>query len=149
MIDLDDNRLNVAKKFGATHTINPGTEDAVKKIMSETKDGVDVAIEAVGIPSTFDICQDIIRPGGHIANVGVHGKSVDLKIQDLWIRNITITTGLVNTNTTPMLLKTVLSGKIEPGKLITHHFKLDEILHAYEVFGNAGKENAMKVIIEP
>lgn len=149
MIDVDDNRLAVAKKFGATDTINSGKEDAVKKIMSETKDGVDVAIEAVGMPATFDICQSIIRPGGHIANIGVHGKSVDLQIQNLWIQNITLTTGLVNTNTTPMLLKTVTSGKIDPNKLITHHFKLADILHAYEVFGNASKEKALKVIVEP
>ncbi|HLF50893.1 zinc-dependent alcohol dehydrogenase family protein [Flavobacterium sp.] len=149
VIDLDENRLELAKKFGATDTINSEKEDAVKRIMSETKDGVDVAIEAVGMPATFDICQKIIRPGGHIANIGVHGKSVDLQIQNLWIQNITITTGLVNTNTTPMLLKTVTSKKIDPNKLITHHFKLDEILQAYEVFGNASKEKAMKVIIEP
>src|SRR5215210_861207 len=149
MIDIDENRLDLAKKFGATHTINSGKEDAVQRIMSETKDGVDVSIEAVGIPDTFDICQNIVRPGGHLANVGVHGKKVDLQIQKLWISNITITTGLVNTNTTPMLLKTVTSGKLEPAKLITHHFKLDAILDAYKVFGNASKENAMKVIIEP
>lgn len=149
MIDIDDNRLELAKKFGATDTINSSTEDAVKKIMSATKDGVDVSIEAVGLPMTFDICQNIVRPGGHIANVGVHGKSVDFQIQNLWIKNITLTTGLVNTNTTPMLLKTVSSGRINPTQLITHHFKLEEILHAYEVFGNAGKEKAMKVIIEP
>ena len=149
MIDVDENRLKLAKKFGATDTINSGKEDAVKKIMSETKDGVDVSIEAVGIPTTFDICQNIVRPGGHIANVGVHGHSVDLQLQNLWSQNITLTTGLVNTNTIPMLLKTVSSGKIDPTKLITHHFKLDEILKAYEVFGNASKEKAMKVIIEP
>ena len=149
MIDLDANRLKMAKELGATDTINSGKEDAIKKIMSETKDGVDVAMEAVGIPATFDICQHIVRPGGHVANIGVHGHSVDLQIQDLWIRNITITMGLVNTNTTPMLLKTVTSGKLEPNKLITHHFKMDEILHAYEVFGNASEEKAMKVIIEP
>lgn len=148
VIDLDENRLKMAKTFGATHTINSGTEDVVKKILSETKDGVDVAIEAVGAPATFDICQNIVRPGGHVANIGVHGKPVNLQIQNLWIRNITITMGLVNTNTTPMLLKTVSSGKIEPKKLITHHFKMDDILQAYEVFGNASKENAMKVIIE-
>jgi alcohol dehydrogenase len=147
MIDMDENRLALAKKFGATDTINSSKEDAVKKIMSETKDGVDVAIEAVGMPATFDLCQGIVRPGGHIANIGVHGKSVDLQIQNLWIRNITLTTGLVNTNTTPMLLKTVSSGKIDPNNLITHHFKLDEVLHAYETFGNASKEKAMKVII--
>ncbi|MBK5214755.1 MAG: zinc-dependent alcohol dehydrogenase family protein [Flavobacteriaceae bacterium] len=147
MIDLDENRLKLAKKWGATDTINSGSEDAVKKIMAETADGVDVAIEAVGAPATFDICQHIVRPGGHIANIGVHGKSVDLKIQDLWIQNITITMGLVNTNTTPMLLKTVASGKIQPEKLITHHFKLSEIIQAYEVFGNAAKEKALKIIL--
>ena len=138
----------MAKTFGATDTMNSGNEDAVKKIMAETKNGVDVAIEAVGAPATFDICQNIVRPGGHIANIGVHGKPVDLQIQKLWIRNITLTMGLVNANTTPLLLKTVSSGKIEPKKLITHHFKMDDMLHAYEVFGNASKENAMKVIIE-
>ena len=147
IVDLDENRLKLAKKWGATDTINSGTEDAIKKILSETVDGVDVAIEAVGAPATFDICQQIVRPGGHVANIGVHGKSVDLKIQDLWIKNITITMGLVNTNTTPMLLKTVTSGKIQPEKLITHHFKLDEIIRAYEVFGNAAEEKAMKVIL--
>jgi alcohol dehydrogenase len=149
MIDLDENRLEQAKKFGATDTINSGKEDAVKRIMAETKDGVDVAIEAVGSPTTFNICQNIVRPGGHLANIGVHGHSVDLQIQNLWIQNITITMGLVNTNTIPMLLKTVLSGKINPNQLITHHFKLDDILQAYEVFGNAAKEKAMKVIIAP
>ena len=148
MIDLDDNRLSVAKKFGATDIINSGTEDVIKRIMSETKDGVDVAIEAVGLPSTFDICQNIVRPGGNVAVVGVHGHSVDLQLQKLWIQNITLTTGLVSTNTTPMLLKNVTSGKLEPKKLITHHFAMDDILQAYEVFGNAGKEKAMKVIIE-
>ena len=149
MIDVDENRLVMARKFGATDTINSGAEDAVKRIMAETKDGVDVAIEAVGLAATFDICQDIVRPGGHIANIGVHGNIVNLQIQKLWIRNITLTMGLVNTNTTPMLLKTVESGKLDPKKLITHHFKLDDILHAYEVFGNPVKEKTMKVIIEP
>ena len=149
MIDLDDNRLATAKKFGATDVINSGSEDVIQKIMAATKDGVDVAIEAVGLPATFDICQNIVRPGGHVAVVGVHGHSVDLQLQKLWIQNITLTTGLVSTNTTPMLLKNVTSGKLEPKKLITHHFKLDDILHAYDVFGDAGKEKAMKVIIEP
>ena len=148
MIDMDENRLKMAKKFGATDTINSAKEDVQKRILAETKDGVDVVIEAVGVPATFDICQKIVRPGGNIANIGVHGKPVELQIQDLWIQNITITMGLVNTNTTPMLLKTVSSGKLEPSKLITHHFKLSEILKAYEVFGNAAKEKAMKVIIE-
>lgn len=147
MIDMDENRLEVARKFGATLCINPAKTDVAKVVAEQTKDGVDVAIEAVGVPQTFDICQTIIRPGGHIANVGVHGKSVDLQIQKLWIQNITITTGLVNTNTTPMLLKTVESEKIQPEKLITHRFTFSQILDAYDVFGNAAREKAIKVII--
>lgn len=148
MVDVDRNRLEMAVKFGATDIIDPSKEDVQQRIFAETKDGVDVAIEAVGIPATFDICQQIVRPGGHIANVGVHGKPVELQLQDLWIKNITIRTGLVNTNTTPMLLKTVTSGKLKPENLITHHFELADILEAYRVFENASKEKAMKVIIE-
>lgn len=147
MVDLDDGRLQMAKTFGATDLINSGSGDTVAEIMAHTKDGVEVAIEAVGIPHTFDICQKVVRPGGHIANVGVHGTKVDLQIQDLWIKNITLTTGLVNTNTTPMLLKTVTSGKLQPEGLITHRFSFDNFMDAYDVFGNASRENAMKVII--
>lgn len=109
--------------------------------------GVDVAIEAVGFPVTFDICQQILKPGGRLANVGVHGKPVDLRLEQLWLRNVKITTGLVSTSTTPMLLKTVQSGRIKPQQLITHRFPLDRILQAYEVFGNAAKERALKVIL--
>src|SRR5690606_4670896 len=124
-----------------------GKQDAAQAILGSTKDGVDVAIEAVGIPATFDLCQNIVRPGGHIANIGVHGKSVDFQIQKLWIQNITLTTGLVNTNTTPMLLKTVQAGTLQPQQLITHRFGFDQFLQAYEVFGNAAREQALKVII--
>ncbi|WP_440999750.1 zinc-dependent alcohol dehydrogenase family protein [Fodinibius sp. SL11] len=149
MIDLDNNRLEVSKEFGATDTINSGEENALEKIMELTDDkGVDVAIEAVGVPATFDICQDIIKAGGHVAVVGVHGTSVDLKLEELWIKNITMTTGLVDTYTIPMLMKTVGSGKLEPEQLITHHFKLDEIMEAYDTFGNAAEEKALKIILE-
>ncbi len=149
MIDQDENRLNVAKTFGATHIINGANEDAIETIMRLTNGrGVDVAIEAVGVPATFELCQEIIAPGGHIANIGVHGKSVTLHLETLWSKNITITTRLVDTVTTPLLLKTVQSKKIEPKKLITHHFKLDQIMEAYETFGNAAKEKALKVILE-
>ncbi|MEO6902743.1 MAG: zinc-dependent alcohol dehydrogenase family protein [Bacteroidia bacterium] len=147
VIDIDESRLELAKTFGATHTINSAKEDVKKRIFTETKDGVDVAIEAVGLSETFNICQDIIRPGGHIANIGVHGVKVDLQIERLWMQNITLTMGLVNTNTTPLLLKTVESGELQPKKLITHHFKLDEIMKAYEVFGNPKKEKALKIIL--
>ncbi len=109
--------------------------------------GVDTAIEAVGVPATFEICESIVNAGGHIANVGVHGKSVTLHLETLWSKNITITTRLVDTVTTPMLFKTVQSQKIQPRKLITHHFRLDQIIEAYETFGNAAKEKALKVIL--
>ena len=147
MIDLDPARLEMAKTFGATEVFDSSKADIVEAILGSTKDGVDVAIEAVGIPATFDICQSIVRPGGHIANVGVHGKSVEFQIQKLWIQNITLTTGLVNTNTTPMLLKTVESRKLQPENLITHRFTFDQLPQAYEVFGNAAKQKALKVII--
>lgn len=148
MVDGDTNRLEVAQRFGATHVIDINTQNAVERIFEITHGvGVDVAIEAVGIPASFDTCQSVIALGGSIANVGVHGKSVELHLEKLWIQNVTISTGLVNTNTTPMLMKTVASGKIDAGKLITHRFALSEILQAYEVFGNAAKEKAMKVIL--
>ena len=149
VIDQDDNRLEVAKTFGATHIINSGKENAVEKIMSLTNGkGVDTAIEAVGVPATFELCEAIIGAGGHIANIGVHGKSVTLHLETLWSRNISITTRLVDTVTTPMLFKTVQSKKIDPKKLITHRFKLDQVIEAYDTFEHAAKEKALKVILE-
>ncbi len=148
MVDLDDHRLEISQKFGATKLINSSDGRAVQKIMELTDGkGVDVVIEAVGIPATFDICQEVVKPGGNIANVGVHGKSVELHIEKLWIQNITLTTGLVSTNSTPMLLKSVVANKIEPLQLITHRFQMSDIMEAYSVFGNASKEQAIKVII--
>ncbi|TDV72577.1 zinc-dependent alcohol dehydrogenase family protein [Pseudomonas sp. LP_7_YM] len=148
VVDGDSNRLEVAKRFGATDVIDIKTENAVERIFELTDGvGVDVAIEAVGIPASFDTCQAVIAPGGNIANVGVHGKSVELHLEKLWIQNINISTGLVNTNTTPMLIKTVQAGKIDARQLITHRFALDDILQAYEIFGNAAQEKAMKVIL--
>ena len=148
MIDLDDNRLKVAKRFGATATINSSDGKAVKAVMKLTgKIGVDTAIEAVGIPSTFELCQQIVAPGGVIANIGVHGQKADLHLEQLWDRNIAITTRLVDTASIPMLFKTVAAKKIDPALLVTHRFKLDDILAAYETFGNAAKTKALKVII--
>lgn len=149
MIDQDDNRLAVASRFGATHALNNTSDDAALKVKALTSGlGVDTAIEAVGVPATFQICQDIIAPGGVIANIGVHGKKVELHLETLWSQNIAITTRLVDTVSTPMLLKSVQSKKIDPAKLITHHFKLDQILDAYETFANAADTKALKVIIE-
>lgn len=149
MIDLDENRLAVAKKFGATSTINSSQGDAAKTLMEQTNGrGVDTAIEAVGVPATFEMCQKIIGAGGVIANIGVHGVKVDLHLENLWDRNIHITTRLVDTVSTPMLLKTVMAKKIDPTRLITHRFKFIDILQAYEVFGHAADSHALKVLIE-
>jgi alcohol dehydrogenase len=149
MVDLDDNRLEIAKRFGATATVNSGDGKAAEKVMRMTGGrGVDAAIEAVGIPATFVLCEDIVAPGGTIANIGVHGVKADLHLERLWSHNVTITTRLVDTVTTPMLLKTVQSGKIDPKRLITHRFKLANILDAYDTFGRAASTRALKVLIE-
>ena len=148
MIDVDDNRLRVAQTFGATHTVNSadGKAAAAIKVLTAGQ-GVDTAIEAVGIPATFLLCQELVGPGGIIANIGVHGQKVDLHLERLWSKNIAITTKLVDTVTTPLLIKTVQSGKLDPQRLITHRFKLDQILSAYDTFGRAVQTQALKVII--
>jgi alcohol dehydrogenase len=149
MVDLDESRLAVAKRFGATATVNSVHGDAAKQVMKLTGGlGVDTAIEAVGIPATFTLCEDIVAPGGTIANIGVHGCKVDLHLERLWSHNVTITTRLVDTVSIPMLLKTVQSKRIDAARLITHRFKLGEILQAYETFSKAADTRALKVIIE-
>ena len=149
MIDLDDNRLAVAKHFGATATVNSAAGDAAQQVMTLTGGrGVDAAIEAVGIPATFRLCEDIVAPGGTIANVGVHGVKVDLHLERLWSHNVTITTRLVDTVSIPLLLKTVQSKRIDAAQLITHRFKLGEILLAYDTFSKAADSKALKVIVE-
>jgi len=149
MIDLDANRLEVSKRFGATATVNPADGEPAGTVLRLTGGrGVDTAIEAVGTPASFETCQDIIAPGGTIANIGVHGVKVDLHLERLWSQNISITTRLVDSVTTPMLLKTVRSQKINPTLLITHRFNLDQILDAYDTFGRAASTRALKVIIE-
>ncbi len=149
MIDLDEGRLDIARKFGATHTVNSTAGDTAAAVMALTEGrGVDTAIEAVGIPATFLLCQDIVGPGGIVANIGVHGQVAELHLERLWAKNIAITTRLVDTVSTPMLLKTVLSRKIDPVRLITHRFKFDQFLQAYETFDHAADTGALKVIIE-
>lgn len=165
MVDMDDERLKIAKEiFGATHSINPNElkkknitlSQAIKTITNEfstesqrvgLQDGVDAAIECVGIPQTFDMCQEIIAPGGRIANVGVHGKKVDLQLQDLWIKNISISTGLVSAYSTKSLLKDIEDGELKPEKLVTHEFRLEDIETAYDTFSNAASEKCIKVIL--
>ncbi len=149
MIDLDDNRLAVAQRFGATSIVNSSDGKAVAAVMALTAQrGVDAAIEAVGIPATFELCTQLVAPGGTVANIGVHGKKVDLHLESLWDRNISITTRLVDTVSTPMLLSTVNAHRIDPKLLITHRFKFDQIIEAYETFGNAAQSRALKVLIE-
>lgn len=149
MIDLNDDRLAAAKRFGASATVNSGDGKAAEAVMQLTDGrGVDTAIEAVGVPATFELCQQIVAAGGTIANIGVHGVKVDLHLESLWDRNISITTRLVDTVSTPMLLKTLCSHKLDPKPLITHRFKLDQILDAYETFAHAAQTHALKVLIE-
>ena len=149
MIDLDDNRLECAKRFGATTILNSTSDDTVARVKALTGGrGVDTAIEAVGVPATFELCQQLVAPGGTIANIGVHGKKADLHLETLWSANIVITTRLVDTVSTPMLLKLVEAKKIDPTKLITHRFPLERSDEAYDVFSRAADTNALKVIIE-
>ena len=147
-IDVDNARLARAKDFGATDTVNSGDADWKKQVLALTDgQGVDVAIEAVGLPETFIMSTVIVRPGGSVANIGVHGKPAELALNELWIKNIDISMGLVNTNTLGMLLKLVAEHKLPAEKFVTHEFSFDQILEAYEVFGNAAKHDALKVLI--
>ncbi|WP_068470858.1 zinc-dependent alcohol dehydrogenase family protein [Candidatus Protochlamydia phocaeensis] len=148
VIDKEESRLEVAKRLGATHTIL-ANEQVVDGIMRLTeRKGVEVAIEAVGLPESFEVCQSIIAVGGTIANIGVHGRSVSLHLEKLWDQNITLTTNLVDTYSIPLLLKMFMTGKLKLSGLITHHFMLNEILKAYAIFEKANQERALKVLIE-
>lgn len=147
-IDLADSRLAAANSFGADVTVNNSREDALAIVQSLTNGlGADVAIEAVGGPATFELAATLVRPGGHIANIGVHGSPVTLHLEDLWIRNVTITTGLVDAYSTPTLLRLVGTGQLDTGSLVTHHFDLDEFEQAYDVFANAADTVALKVVL--
>ncbi len=147
-IDLADTRLEAAKQFGADITINNGREDALAVVRELTGGlGADVAIEAVGVPATFELATRLARPGGHIANIGVHGKPATLHLEELWIRNVTITTGLVDTYSTPTLLKLVQGHQVDTDRFVTHHFTLDQFDEAYDVFARAADTGALKVVI--
>ena len=148
-IDLDDGRLESAERFGADTTINNGREDALEQIMELTDGlGADVAFEAVGIPQTFELATELVRPCGHIANIGVHGAPATLHLEKLWIRDVTITTGLVDTITIPRLMKLVASGRLDPTIFATHHFALGDTMDAYDTFAAAATTKALKVVLE-
>lgn len=148
-LDLDANRRGQAVGFGATHTVDPSAPDWIEQVKALTDGlGVDVAIEAVGVPATFDACTKIVRPGGSVANIGVHGKSVELALQDLWIQDLAITMGLVSTSTTPMLLKLVAQHRLAADKFATHHFSFDQFMEAYDTFAHAADTKALKVVIQ-
>jgi len=147
-IDMADSRLEAAKQFGADTIINNGVDDP-ERVVADLTDGLgaDVAIEAVGVPETFELCAALIRPGGRVANVGVHGTPATLHLEDLWIRDVTITTGLVDTNSTPTLLRLITSHQLDSSRFVTHHFLMDQFLDAYDVFARAGDTGALKVVI--
>ncbi len=147
-IDLDANRREVAKRFGATDEVDNSQDGWQDEVMAMTDGlGVDTAIEAVGIPQTFTMCTELIRPGGTVANVGVHGAPVELALQELWIKDVAVTTGLVSATTTPMLLRLVEQGRLQPEQFVTHRFRLDEMIDAYDTFTRAAETQAMKVAI--
>jgi alcohol dehydrogenase len=147
-IDLADARLDAAKRFGADVTVNNGFDDAITVVQSLTDGlGADVAIEAVGVPESFELCTALVRPGGRVANIGVHGKPATLHLESLWIRDITVTTGLVDTCSTPTLLRLLTSGQLDGAQFVTHHFELSEMLAAYDAFGRASETGALKVVI--
>jgi len=147
-IDLADTRLEAAKQFGADIVVNNAREDAVAIVAALTGGlGADVSIEAVGVPATFELATQLARPGGHIANIGVHGEPATLHLEQLWSRNVTITTGLVDTYTTPTLLRLVTSRQVDAARFVTHHFTLDQFEEAYDVFSRAGDTGALKVVL--
>jgi alcohol dehydrogenase len=147
-IDKADTRLEAAKQFGADVTVNNDREDPLEVVRGLTGGlGADVAIEAVGVPATFELTAALIRPGGRVANVGVHGEPATLHLEDLWIRDVTIATGLVDTYSTPTLLKLVAARQVEAAKFVTHHFALDAFIEAYDVFARAGDTGALKVVL--
>src|SRR6187431_2374313 len=147
-IDLADSRLEAAKQFGADITVNNGREDPLAVIQGLTDGlGADLAIEAVGVPATFELAAALIRPGGHVANIGVHGSPATLHLEELWIKNVTITTGLVDTYSTPTLLRLAQGHQVDAAKFVTHHFRLDQFDEAYDVFSRAGETGALKVVL--
>ncbi len=147
-IDKADARLEAAKDFGADVTVNNDREDPAAVLASLTDGlGADVSVEAVGVPATFELAASLIRPGGRVANIGVHGEPATLHLEELWIRNVTIMTGLVDTYSTPSLLKLVSSGQVNAAKFVTHHFGLDQFVEAYDVFGRAADTGALKVVL--
>ena len=147
-IDLADARLKAALDFGADLTVNNGQDDALAYVRSVTRGrGADVAIEAVGVPASFELCTSLVRPGGRVANIGVHGKPATLHLESLWIRDVTVTTGLVDATSTDTLLRLIDSHQINAGRFVTHRFELDDILTAYDIFGRAAETGAIKVMM--
>jgi len=147
-IDLADARLDAAKQFGADLTVNNTGQDPLEVVQLLTDGlGADVAIEAVGVPATFELAAKLARPGGRIANIGVHGEPATLHLEELWIKNVTITTGLVDAYSTGTLLKLMTSHQLDAAKFITHHFGLDEFDQAYDVFSRAAETSALKVVL--
>jgi alcohol dehydrogenase len=148
-IDLADSRLDSAKQFGADVTVNNGREDPLEVIKALTEGlGADVAIEAVGLPATFELATTLIRPCGHVANIGVHGQPATLHLEELWIKDVTITTGLVDTYSTPTLLR-LIGHQLDAGQFVTHHFPMHDFVEAYDTFARAADTGALKVVLTP
>ncbi|ALO06470.1 zinc-containing dehydrogenase [Streptomyces venezuelae] len=146
-VDLAESRLAAARALGADVTVHAGEEP--EQLVADLTDGLgaDVVMEAVGVPETFEMCTRMVRPGGRVANIGVHGKPAVLHLEDLWIKDVTITTGLVDTSSTPLLLRMMAAGRLPSSSLITHRFALGQMEEAYGVFGRAAETGALKVVL--
>jgi alcohol dehydrogenase len=148
MVDPAGPRRDAAKLLGADVALDPTTEDVAEVVLGLTGGlGADVVMEAVGVPETFEMCTQLVRPGGHVANIGVHGAPATLHLEQLWIKDVTITTGLVDTHTTPTLLRLLAHGQIDPTPMVTHHFGLDQMMGAYDVFSRPSETGALKVVL--
>jgi alcohol dehydrogenase len=146
-VDKAESRLQAAKQFGADVAVKPDG-DPLAQVRALTDGlGADVVMEAVGTPDAFELCTTLVRPGGHVANIGVHGRPATLHLEDLWIRNVTITTGLVDTSSTPNLLRMLAAGQLDVGHMITHRFGLDEFMRAYDTFAKPAETGALKVVL--
>jgi len=149
VVDPAEPRRDAAKSLGADVVLDSQLEPALEVVRSMTGGlGADVVMEAVGTPATFEMCTALVRPGGRVANIGVHGAPATIHLETLWIKNVTITTGLVDTSSTPRLLKLLADGQLDPTPIITHRFGLDQFMEAYDVFGRPAETGALKVVLQ-
>jgi alcohol dehydrogenase len=127
------NRRDIALKLGATHAVD---EHEVHDVVNQLTDGLgaDVTIEAVGFLDAFELTADLVRSGGHIANIGVHEGPATLHLEKLWAKQVTITTGIPSGLTIPQLMNSISTGALDATAMITHRLPLDDTEEGYDIF---------------